>query len=103
MILNNEQLNIELESAKLKIINAEAANLLLRQHIQPHFLFNALSTLKSLNNSDPESGEAYLIRKPFTSATVKKAIDKWLNLIKPQSDPRNAYNNILNFWFIFTP
>jgi len=52
----------ELESSRLKTIHAEAANQLLRQQIQPHFLFNALSTLKSLYDLDKESGDEYLIR-----------------------------------------
>jgi len=61
-VMNKERVNAELESSRLKTIHAEAANQLLRQQIQPHFLFNALSTLKSLYDLDKESGDEYLIR-----------------------------------------
>ncbi len=52
----------ELEISKLKMANFESANQLLRQQIQPHFLFNALNVLKSLIRKYPETAEAYLIR-----------------------------------------
>ncbi len=52
----------EQEISKLKMANFESANQLLRQQIQPHFLFNALNILKSLIRKYPEVAEAYLIR-----------------------------------------
>ncbi len=52
----------EQEISKLKMANFESANQLLRQQIQPHFLFNALNVLKSLIRKYPETAEAYLIR-----------------------------------------
>lgn len=52
----------EQELSKLKMANFESANQLLRQQIQPHFLFNALNVLKSLIRKYPETAEAYLIR-----------------------------------------
>lgn len=53
---------MELENQALKLKNMEAFNQQLKQQIQPHFLFNSLSTLKSLMAADPESAEDYLIR-----------------------------------------
>lgn len=53
---------IELQLLQLKSSNAETTNLLLKQQIQPHFLFNALNTLKSLIHKDPEVAEDYLIK-----------------------------------------
>ncbi|MBN9384189.1 MAG: histidine kinase [Chitinophagaceae bacterium] len=53
---------MELENQALKLKNMEAVNQQLKQQIQPHFLFNSLSTLKSLMAADPESAEDYLIR-----------------------------------------
>jgi len=53
---------IELENQELKLKNAEATNQQLKQQIQPHFLFNSLSTLKSLMTTDPADAEDYLVR-----------------------------------------
>lgn len=60
VILRFEKENAELENSRLKAANLESANLLLKQQIHPHFLFNALSMLKSLYKTDVPSGEAYL-------------------------------------------
>lgn len=60
VILRHEKTNTDLENSRLKAANLESANLLLKQQIQPHFLFNALSMLKSLYKTDVQAGEAYL-------------------------------------------
>jgi LytS/YehU family sensor histidine kinase len=52
----------ENEIQKLQIKNMEARQLLLMQQLQPHFLFNALSALKSLINTSPEKAENYTIQ-----------------------------------------
>lgn len=52
----------ENEMSVLRSANAEASNQLLRQQIRPHFLFNALSVLKSLIRTDPKVAETYLLR-----------------------------------------
>lgn len=51
----------ELEIVRLKSANMETNNQLLKQQIQPHFLFNALNTLKSLIKKQPTIAEDYLI------------------------------------------
>ncbi|WP_188133887.1 sensor histidine kinase [Chitinophaga sp. CF418] len=60
IILRYEKTNTDLENSRLKAANLESANLLLKQQIHPHFLFNALSMLKSLYKADLQAGEAYL-------------------------------------------
>lgn len=63
----------ELENARLKFANTEAINQLLRQQIHPHFLFNALNTLKSLIRRHPEKAEEYLIHlSDFLRASISK-------------------------------
>jgi two-component system LytT family sensor kinase len=52
----------KLENANLKIKSAEAANLLLKQQIHPHFLFNSLHTIKVLYKDDLLLGEEYLVQ-----------------------------------------
>ncbi|MFV0345044.1 MAG: sensor histidine kinase [Bacteroidales bacterium] len=71
------------ELALLKIKNLEAEQEQLIQRLQPHFLFNALSTLKSLINSDPEQAEEYLIRlSDFLRFTVSTHVSKLVTLDK---------------------
>lgn len=75
----------EREVSVLRTANAESTNQLLRQQIQPHFLFNALNVLKSLIRKDPATAENYLLtlsdflRTSFTqnkrgTATLKEEI-----------------------------
>lgn len=52
----------ELENAELKLKNLEATYEQLKQQIHPHFLFNSLSTLKSLIQRNPQTAENYLIQ-----------------------------------------
>lgn len=61
VLLQRKQIRNEMENLELKASVSEAANLLLRQQIHPHFLFNALSTLKSLYKEDSNQGEQYLV------------------------------------------
>ncbi|WBS74117.1 histidine kinase [Elizabethkingia meningoseptica] len=61
LLLQQEKSRTEIEMSMLKAANMEASNLLLRQQIQPHFLFNSLSNLKALYKEDPEAGEAYIV------------------------------------------
>lgn len=55
------RLRSELEVAALKNANTEAVNMVLRQQIQPHFLFNALNTLKAIYHSDVQMADKYLV------------------------------------------
>lgn len=71
VLLYEHKLYSELELSRLKTANAEAANLLLKQQIQPHFLFNALNTLKALYHSDTETADTYIVHMAnFLRASV---------------------------------
>ncbi|MEN6618508.1 MAG: histidine kinase [Rikenellaceae bacterium] len=73
IILEDEKNRSDLENSNLKTANAEAANKLLLQQIHPHFLFNALNTLKTLYKKDPKVGEEYLIcLSDFLRASISK-------------------------------
>lgn len=61
ILLQYQKTQADLEFSELKAAHAEAANLLLKQQIHPHFLFNALNTVKALYNTDLESGDYYLV------------------------------------------
>lgn len=71
LIAQNAKVQIELENSRLNTVSAEAAYQLLRQQIHPHFLFNALSTLKSLIRKYPDLAEDYLVRlSDFLRASI---------------------------------
>lgn len=61
ILLQNEKAQSNIEISRLKTAHSEAANLLLKQQIQPHFLFNALNTLKSLYRVNTDVGDTYIV------------------------------------------
>lgn len=68
-----EKSRIQVELLQLKAANAEAVNQLLRQQIQPHFLFNALNILKSLIKRDTHRAENYLLHlSDFLRLSISK-------------------------------
>lgn len=71
VILAHATKQSELEVSRLQITNAETLNQLLKQQIQPHFLFNALNTLKSLIKKQPATAENYLMQlSDFLRASI---------------------------------
>ncbi len=62
IVLQFQKESAELEIQHLKISNLEAQKQILLQQLQPHFLFNALSTLKSLINDSPKLATDYIVR-----------------------------------------
>jgi sensor histidine kinase YesM len=62
-ILSSEsKTKTELELQQLRVTNLETQKQILTQQLQPHFLFNALSVLKSLIKKDPENAEHYALQ-----------------------------------------
>jgi len=67
VIINTDLLKIkkdlaESEIQRLKVGNLEAQKQVLLQQLHPHFLFNALSTLKSLIKENSEQASDYLVK-----------------------------------------
>ena len=52
----------EIENRELKFQNSEAQKQLLLRQLHPHFLFNALSVLKSLIKENPDIAEDYSVK-----------------------------------------
>lgn len=52
----------EIKIQKLMVSNLEVEKKILQQQLQPHFLFNSLSTLKSLIKENPDSAENYAVK-----------------------------------------
>ena len=74
-----EQVDQELSILKIKNLEAEQQQLI--QQLQPHFLFNALSTLKSLINTNSEQAEEYLVKlSDFLRFTVSSHANKLATL-----------------------
>lgn len=73
VILMHATRQSELEVSRLQTINSETLNQLLKQQIQPHFLFNALNTLKSLIKKHPDVAENYLMQlSDFLRASISE-------------------------------
>ena len=62
IILQFQKEGAELEIVQLKVGNLEAQKQILLRQLQPHFLFNALSTLKSLISEKPNVAEEYVVK-----------------------------------------
>ncbi|TSJ47810.1 sensor histidine kinase [Fluviicola chungangensis] len=62
LLMKDLKNKVELENAALKLKNLEATYEQLKQQIHPHFLFNSLSTLKSLIQRNRETAEDYLVK-----------------------------------------
>ena len=62
IIMRSKKMQTEAELSSLKIKHLEASHQQLIQQLQPHFLFNSLSTLKSLINNNAELAEEYLVK-----------------------------------------
>jgi len=62
----------EIEIRELRLSNLEAQKQALLQQLQPHFLFNTLSILKSLIKENPDEAENYAIKlSEFLRYTVQ--------------------------------
>jgi sensor histidine kinase YesM len=72
LALTKENKNkIELENANLRIVTLEAEFKSLKDQINPHFLFNALSTAKALVKQQPQYAEEYLVKlSEFLRASI---------------------------------
>lgn len=95
ILVQTDRNKIKLENANLKTKSAEAVNLLLKQQMHPHFLFNSLHTIKVLYKDNPELGENYLVyladflrttisESHSVSATVEEEIKLLENYLKMQ-------------------
>jgi len=81
VILQVTKSRVEIENAQLKIDNAEAQNTQLMQYVQPHFIFNSLSVLKSLIRTNPPLAERYILRlSDFLRLSIASTQESLLNL-----------------------
>jgi two-component system, LytTR family, sensor kinase len=62
MLLSQKKQDAERQIEQLTLSNLEAQKQVLMQQLQPHFLFNTLSVLKSLIRESPDEAENYAIK-----------------------------------------
>src|SRR5688572_28335860 len=60
LLLRATKRKIEAENTQLRMFDLEAKHSQLKQQLHPHFLFNSLSTLRSLIKRSPAQAEDYL-------------------------------------------
>ncbi|TDE16139.1 sensor histidine kinase [Dyadobacter psychrotolerans] len=95
VIIQHERVQGEIENLQLKASASETKNLLLIQQVHPHFLFNSLTTIKSLYKVDAKQGESYLIHlanflrvaissNNTTTALIKDELKFCLDYLKMQ-------------------
>lgn len=71
VVLQKKKAQIELENTQLKMNSIQAQHQHLKHQLQPHFLFNALNTLKSLIKKHPAEAQDYVVRlSEFLRATI---------------------------------
>lgn len=77
--LSHEHVQMAREVAALKYQNMNARYQNLKNQLHPHFLFNALSTLKILIKKNPQEAEAYVLKlSDFLRSSIeanKKAVN----------------------------
>ncbi len=72
ILLTQQKQNVELEMEQLKVEQLEAQKQMLMQQLQPHFLFNTLSVLKSMIRDQADAAEEYAVRlSDFLRYTVR--------------------------------
>lgn len=78
ILLQEEKEKAENEIERLKLSHLETQKQVLLQQLQPHFLFNALSTLKSLIGEQPKDAEEYVVKlSGFLRYSVKTHTEPW--------------------------
>ncbi|MFT3980485.1 MAG: histidine kinase [Ferruginibacter sp.] len=60
VLLRERKTSVESENTLLKLAHSEARNALLQRQLNPHFLFNSLSTLRSLTKRNTADAELYI-------------------------------------------
>lgn len=91
-----KQLLLNKEIADLNFASLEAQYKLLKDQINPHFLFNALNISKSLINKQPEKAEQYLLQ---LASFIRSSID-YNHKSSTLSQEINLCNNYINLQMV---
>jgi two-component system, LytTR family, sensor kinase len=91
IVLSEKRETAELEIQQLKVTNLEAQKQILLQQLHPHFLFNALSVLKSLIKESPDVAEDYSVKLSEFLRYSAKASEQTTVSLKEELDFTNGY------------
>ena len=105
ILLRETKNKVAQENEQLKLVNLEAKNSQLQQQLHPHFLFNSLTTLRSLISRSPEQAQDYLeklaelLRFSTTNSQqalvlLKEELELCINYLNMQ---QVRFGNALNF------
>jgi two-component system LytT family sensor kinase len=62
ILLNQTNQQLAVENGQLKFTNLEARYQILKNQVNPHFLFNSIGTAKALIRKDPKLADEYLVK-----------------------------------------
>ncbi len=91
-----KQLSLNKNIADLKFANLEAQYKLLKDQINPHFIFNALNISKSLIKKQPEKAEQYLLQ---LASFLRSSID-YNHKSSTLSEEINLCNNYIELQMV---
>jgi two-component system, LytTR family, sensor kinase len=75
-LISESRARLAEENAQLRLSSLETQYQMLKDQVNPHFLFNALGTARALARRDPALTEAYIIRlSDFLRVTLQDARD----------------------------
>jgi two-component system, LytTR family, sensor kinase len=76
-LLSESKARLAEENAQLRLSSLETQYQMLKDQVNPHFLFNALGTARALARRDPALTEAYIIRlSDFLRVTLQDGRDR---------------------------
>ena len=87
----NEWNRYKLESERLEKENARSQMMSLRNHLDPHFLFNNLNILSSLMDHDIELSQTYLVKFAEVYRTILKSELSDLTTLSEEMELIRAY------------
>jgi sensor histidine kinase YesM len=96
---NAEKKDLALENERLKRENLQAQHEALKQQVNPHFLFNTLTTLQSLTKHDPQQATAFIGELASVYRYMLQHQDKNMVTLGEELDFMRSYLYLLRIRF----
>ncbi|MBO0953058.1 sensor histidine kinase [Fibrella forsythiae] len=90
-----ELARLEAEREKLRVTNLESQLEVLKQQVNPHFLFNALNSLSALISEDPQQAEVFVDKLSGVYRYILRANSEPLTMLGTELDFIDAYFHLL--------
>ncbi len=85
----------EREKEQLRVANMQSQLDVLKQQVNPHFLFNSLNTLSSLISEDPKQAEQFVDKLSGVYRYVLRANEQHLTTVDAELEFIDAYYHLL--------